>query len=125
MEIPPMSLFPLAPHIHPQLEDWGTVADLGSDLLEGEGKASGRLVSGVPTDPFHSAYFGVTRAKFRMTYPFNEHAVVVAGTVTLTIEATGETRTYGPGEGWYVEKGTALLWDVRSDLFVKHYLAVA
>lgn len=108
----------------PALDSWGTVADLGSEI-EGECAALGKMVFGAPTDPVSCAYFGATRGVFRMTYPFNEHAVVVEGEVTLKNEATGESRTYGPGEGWFVEKGTPVLWTVTTDRFVKNYLAVA
>ncbi|WP_392664478.1 cupin domain-containing protein [Amaricoccus sp. B4] len=109
----------------PALDSWGTVADLGSEILEGECAALGKMVFGAPADPVSCAYFGATRGVFRMTYPFNEHAVVVEGEVTLKNEATGESRTYGPGEGWFVEKGTPVLWTVKTDRFVKNYLAVA
>lgn len=109
----------------PALDRWGTVADLGSEILEGECRALGRMVFGAPTDPVSCAWFGVTRGAFRMTYPFSEHAVVVEGEVTLTNEATGESRSYGPGEGWFVEKGTPVLWTVTTERFVKHYLAIA
>lgn len=108
------------------LDAWGTVADLGSTLLEGTGQAYGRVTHGAPTDAVHAAYFGVTRSRFRMVYPFNEQATVVSGSVRLTDEATGESRTYATGESWLVTRGTAVLWEVLSDEgFVKHYLAVA
>lgn len=116
---------PIAMDTIPELDSWGTVADLGSEILEGECLALGKMVSGAPTDPVSCAYFGTTKGVFRMTYPFNEHAFVVEGIVTLKNEATGETRTYGPGEGWFVEKGTPVLWTVTTDRFVKNYLAFA
>lgn len=108
-----------------ELDAWGTVADLGSEILEGEGKAFGKMTFGAPTDPVSSAYFGVTKSKFRMVYPFNEQATVVSGEVTLTDEATGQSTTYKTGDSWFVTKGTAVLWEVLSDSFTKHYLAVA
>ena len=121
-----MSLHPITRHITlDQLDPWGTVADLGSEILAGEGKAYGKMTAGAPTDPVSAAYFGVSKSTFRMTYPFNEHAVVLEGEVTLTNEATGESRSYGPGEGWFVEKGTPVLWTVTTDRFVKNYFAVA
>lgn len=107
-----------------ELDAWGTVADLGSVILEGEGKAFGKMTYGAPTDPVSSGYFGVTRSKFRMVYPFNEQATVVSGEVTLTNESTGQATTYKAGDSWFVEKGTPVLWDVASEAFVKHYLAV-
>lgn len=117
-------MIPLNSDTIPALDSWGTVADLGSEILDGECRALGKMVFGAPTDAVSCAYFGSTRGRFRMTYPFNEHAVVLEGEVTLTNEATGESRTYGPGEGWFVEKGTAVLWTVHTDRFVKNYFAV-
>jgi uncharacterized cupin superfamily protein len=109
----------------PALDPWGTVADLGAEILEGELRAFGSMVFGAPTDPVSCGYFAVTRGKFRMNYPYTEHAVVVEGTVTLTDERTGKATTYGPGDAWFVEKGTPVLWEVTSDRFVKNYLGVA
>ena len=87
------------------LDPWGTVADLGSVILEGEAKAFGKMTLGTPTDPVISAYFGLTRGKFRMTYPFNEHAVVITGSVQLTDESTGEVTRFDAGDTWFVQKG--------------------
>ncbi|MGF6594725.1 cupin domain-containing protein [Pseudomonas sp. 2835] len=107
-----------------QLDAWGTVADLGSEILEGEVRAFGKMTFGAPTDPVSSAYFGTTTGKFRMVYPFNEQAVVVTGQVRLTDEATGVSRTYNVGDSWFVTKGTPVLWEILSESFVKHYFAV-
>jgi uncharacterized cupin superfamily protein len=108
----------------PELDNWGTVADLGSEILKGDCRALGKMVHGAPTDVVSCGYFAATKGIFRMTYPFNEHAVVLEGEVTLKNEATGESRTYRQGEGWFVEKGTPVLWTVSTDRFVKNYLAV-
>ncbi|MGU9857327.1 cupin domain-containing protein [Pseudomonas sp. LF245] len=107
------------------LDAWGTVADLGSTILEGEVKAFGKMTFGAPTDPVSSAYFGTTKGKFRMEYPFNEQATVVTGEVILTEEATGNSTRYGVGDSWFVIKGTAVVWEIVSEEFVKHYFAVA
>lgn len=116
---------PFTPETVPELDSWGTVADLGSEILEGECRALGKMVFGGPADPVSCGYFAATRGVFRMTYPFSEHAVVVEGELTLKNEATGESHTYGPGEGWFVEKGTQVLWTVTTDRVVKNYFAVA
>jgi hypothetical protein len=107
----------------PELDSWGTVADLGSTILEGEAKAFGRFTHGTPDAPVSAGYFAVTQSTFRMVYPFTEHAVVLEGEVTLKNEATGETATYKAGDGWMVEKGTPVLWTVHTPRFVKHYMA--
>jgi len=46
-----------------ELDPWGSVADLGSDILEGDVNAFGKMTHGAPTDPVSSAYFGTTRGK--------------------------------------------------------------
>ncbi|MDD2054236.1 cupin domain-containing protein [Pseudomonas putida] len=108
-----------------QLDAWGTVADLGSEILEGEVKCFGKMTAGAPTDPVSAAYFGTTQGKFRMVYPFNEQATVVTGEVVLTDESSGQTSRFKAGDSWFVTKGTPVLWEVVSDSFVKHYYAVA
>lgn len=109
----------------PELDQWGTVADLGSTILEGEAKASGKFTHGTPDAPVSAGYFGVTKSVFRMVYPFTEHAVVLEGEVTLKNETTGEEATYKAGDGWTIEKGTPILWTVHTPRMVKHYMAVA
>lgn len=109
----------------PALDPWGTVADLGAEMIEGDLKASGKMIFGAPTDPLSCGYFAVTRGRFRMIYPYTEHAVVVEGTATLTDERTGTTKTYDVGDAWFVEKGTPVLWEVTSERFVKNYFAAA
>ncbi len=106
-----------------ELDSWGTVVDLGSELLEGTGKAYGQFTLGNPELPVSGGYFGVEKSIFRMTYPFNEQATIVTGSITLTNEATGEKWTFNQGDSWIVEKGTTVLWEVNSDFFVKHYLS--
>lgn len=107
------------------LDAWGTVADLGSEILEGEARAFGKLTHGTPDAPVSAGFFAVTQGKFRMTYPFDEHAVVVEGECVLLNEKTGEATHYGVGDAWFVEKGTPVLWTVVSPRFAKHYMAVA
>ncbi len=108
-----------------ELDAWGSVADLGSEILEGEVKAFGKMTAGAPTDPVSAAYFGTTAGKFRMTYPFSEQATVVSGEVRLTDESTGQSTLYKAGDSWFVSKGTPVLWEVADGGFVKHYYAVA
>jgi uncharacterized cupin superfamily protein len=108
-----------------ELDAWGTVADLGSEILEGEVKAFGKMTYGAPDDAVSSGYFGTTRGKFRMVYPFDEQAVIVSGEIQLTDESTGNVTRYKAGDAWFVTKGTPVLWEVLSESFVKHYLAVA
>lgn len=109
----------------PPLDPWGSVTGLGAQIIEGDVQVSGKMLSGTPEAPLSCAYFGCTKGKFRMTYPFNEHAVVVEGSVTLTDERSGKAQTYNVGDAWFVEKGTPVLWEVHTNRFVKNYLAAA
>ncbi|CDM22731.1 cupin domain-containing protein [Castellaniella defragrans] len=121
-----MSLTPIPKGITlDQLDPWGTVADLGSEILEGDPRAFGRMTDGAPDSPVSAAFFGTTRSRFRMVYPFNEQATVVTGAVRLTDESTGQSTHFGVGDSWFVTKGTPVLWEILSDSFVKHYHAVA
>lgn len=108
----------------PEMEELGTVADLGATILEGEVRVYGRLTHGSPTSTASAGWFGCTKGRFDMVYPFTEQAVVVAGDVTLRDGLTGQAKRYVPGDSWFVQKGTPVSWEVHSDRFVKHYLAV-
>ncbi|VEA71665.1 Protein of uncharacterised function (DUF861) [Serratia rubidaea] len=44
--------------------------------------------------------------------------------MTLTDEASGEAVQYQAGDAWFAPKGARVRWDITSDRFVKHYLAV-
>jgi uncharacterized protein DUF861 len=66
----------------------------------------------------------VTRGQYRVTYGFHEHATLLDGDVALTNEQTGMTVVYGRGDSWIIAKGTRILWDIRSDIARKSYLAV-
>jgi len=123
-----MSLIPLTPGTTlEQLDNWGSVAQLGFEIIAGgEITAFGKMTYGAPLDAISAAYFGTTKGKFRMTYPFSEQATIMSGEVLLTDESTGITTRFCAGESWFVQKGTPILWEVvSSNGFVKHYLAFA
>lgn len=115
----------ITPNTIPELDAWGSVTDLGAESLEGDVKAYGKMLFGAPTDPLACGYFGCTKGRFRMVYPYTEHAVVMEGSATLTNERTGEARTYNVGDAWFVEKDTPVLWEVHTDRFVKNYFGAA
>jgi uncharacterized cupin superfamily protein len=103
----------------------GSVSVLGAEVIGADVTAYVKGTYGGPTDPVSAGYFGVGKGKFKMVYPFNEQATVVAGAVTLTDEASGERVTYKQGDSWFVTKGTAVTWEIESDAFIKHFFAVA
>lgn len=120
-----MSLTQLTTSLRQQdMQAIGPVTVLGATIESGDVQAYALGTFGGPTDPVSAGYFGVTRGVFRMTYPFNEQAVVVHGTVKLTDLAAGTSVTYRTGDSWFVTQGTEVLWEIESDFFIKHYFAV-
>lgn len=120
-----MSLIQISPAIRQQdMHPIGPVTNLGATIESGDVQAFAAGTFGAPTGPVSAGYFGVTRGVFRMSYPFNEQAVVVQGSVRLTDVATGTSRTYNAGDSWFVTQGTEVLWEVQSEFFVKHFFAV-
>lgn len=120
-----MSITPITHTIRQQdLHPIGSITNLGAIVESGAGDAYALGTFGAPTDPVSAGYFGVARCVFRMTYPFNEQATVVHGSVKLTDLATGASVTYGVGESWFAMQGTEVLWEIQSDFFIKHFFAV-
>jgi uncharacterized cupin superfamily protein len=109
----------------PALEPWGTVADLGATIIEGDVLVFGLTHHGDEHTPVSAGYFACTKGKFDMTYPFDEHATVIDGECTLTRRDTGQSVHYKAGDSWFIEKGAPISWHILSDTFTKHYLAVA
>lgn len=106
-----------------ELDAWGKFSDLGAEILEGDVLAYGKMTYGAPDDPISSGYFGTTKGKFRLVYPFSEQATLIKGEIILTDETTGQSQHYKPGDSWFVTKGTSTLWEVLTDDFTKHYLS--
>ena len=59
-----------------------------------------------------------------MEYPFAEHATVWEGSATLTNERTGESVVVSGRRLLVRREGHPVRWDITSDRFVKHYLAI-
>ncbi len=77
--------------------------------------ASGGIIGGV---------FAQGPGKSEVIWPATEHGFVLEGEVTITDVSSGESVTYGPGDGWIIKQGTHILWEVKSERFVKSFLAV-
>ncbi|OKB67433.1 cytoplasmic protein [Serratia marcescens] len=108
----------------PELLEIGSVSNLGATVIAGTPTVGVASIFGEPTDNLNCGVFSCTRGSFAMEYPFAEHATVWEGSATLTNERTGESVQYQAGDSWFVEKGTPVRWDITSDRFVKHYLAI-
>ncbi|AIJ09768.1 MULTISPECIES: cupin domain-containing protein [Edwardsiella] len=107
-----------------QLEEWGDLSLLQATLLEGDGKIYGKYLINDPERNIDAGYFAVKKNKFSMTFPFSELATVLQGSVTLTNSATGERKTYHPGDSWIIRKGTPIVWETHSAEFIKYYFKV-
>jgi uncharacterized cupin superfamily protein len=107
-----------------ELAAFGSVANLGAKVLEGDPQASGAALVGKEGDPQILGIFACTQGKFQVDHTFAEHATLVKGRVTLVDNVSGERKTFGPGEAWYIEKGENLDWIIESEEMVKHYLAI-
>ncbi len=106
------------------LEAWGRPEDIGAETLEGPIAVSGRLLFGSLDAPVSGGLYAATRGKYRVVYPFDEHATLLDGDLALTDVKSGETVTYGPGDSWIIACGTEVIWDIRSNHVRKSYLAV-
>jgi uncharacterized protein len=106
------------------LDDWGTPEDIGAFTVEGPMAVSGKILFGTLESAVSGGLYAATKGKYRVTYPFHEHATLLDGELALTDEATGHTVVYGPGDSWIIAQGTRVLWDIRSDHIRKSYLAV-
>jgi uncharacterized cupin superfamily protein len=106
------------------LDSWGDLRNLGAEILEGgDVQAYGKATHGAPTDPINAGYFGTSKGKYRLVYPFTEQATILQGVVRITDASTGQSALFHAGDSWFVAKGTATVWEVLSDSFTKHYLA--
>lgn len=105
------------------LDDWGTPETIGAETLEGEVRVGGSFDLGSPEDPVFGGLYSATKGKYRVVYPFHEHATLLDGELTLTDERTGTRVDYGPGDSWIIAKGTPVVWEIRSDHIRKSYIA--
>ena len=93
-----------------QLMDLGDPANLGGQVLDGEVKISARV--DFAQDGMLAGVFQATRGRVLINFPFNEHATIITGSVTLTDE-WGQTRTYHPGDSYFIRQGSKILWEVK------------
>lgn len=108
-----------------ELDVWGKITDFGGEMLDGTTSVDvyGKMSLGEPNDAVSAGYFATTNGTYRLVYPFSEQAVILVGEIEITDESTGITTTFKAGDLWVVDKGVSTVWKVKSDFFVKHYLA--
>ena len=115
------------------LDVWGPPENLAAVTLEGKPIMHGKALYGDSAQsPIKAGIYEVTKGKFKVIYPFHEHATVLDGEVTLSDEM-GNSVTYGPGDSWFCHQGEVITWDVKSESLRKcffvatidRYVAVA
>ena len=105
------------------LDVWGPPEKLSAVTLEGEPIMYGKPLYGTGEGPITDGVYEVTKGKFKVIYPFHEHATVLEGEVTLSDEA-GNSVTYGPGDSWFCHQGEVITWDVKSERLRKTFFVV-
>ncbi|MDB5553522.1 MAG: protein of unknown function cupin 3 [Rhizobium sp.] len=98
-----------------ELDVWGPPERLSAVTLEGEPVMHGTNLYSSANGQVLSGIYEVTKGRFKVIYPFHEHATVLDGEVTLTDEA-GNSVTYGPGDSWFCHQGEVVTWDVKEKL---------
>jgi uncharacterized cupin superfamily protein len=106
----------------PALDAWGNPEDIGAATLDGPMQVSGKLVFGTLETPVSGGFYAASQGRYRVTYPFHEHATLLEGELRLTDETTGQSETYGPGDSWIIAKGTTVIWHILSTRILKSYI---
>lgn len=102
-----------------QLMDLGDPEGLGGTVLEGDPKISARI--DFSQNGLTAGVFQATRGKVLIHFPFDEHATIITGAVTLTDES-GQTHTYHPGDSYFIQQGSNILWEVKGRRVQKSFL---
>ncbi len=110
-------------HDRIDLDVWGPPERLSAVTLEGVPIMHGKALYGGSEGPISAGVYEVTRGKFKVIYPFHEHATVLEGEVTLSDE-NGNSVTYGPGDSWFCHQGEVITWNVRSERLRKAFFVV-
>jgi len=101
-----------------QLTDLGDPANLGGQVLEGDVKISARV--DFAQNGMLAGVFQATRGRVLITFPFNEHATIITGSVKLTDES-GQTHIYHPGDSYFIRQGSRILWEVAGNRVQKSF----
>ena len=61
------------------------------------------------------------RGRAEIVWPATEHAFVLQGEVSIHYHASNETMTYKAGDGWVIDKGERVTWQVHTVTFMKSF----
>ena len=65
--------------------------------------------------------FRQTGGSAEIIWPATEHGFVIEGEVHIHYHRHGKTVVYRPGDGWIIEKGDRVTWNVVSPTFTKSF----
>ncbi|MEO1138060.1 MAG: cupin domain-containing protein [Pseudomonadota bacterium] len=99
------------------LEDWPFDSPDGAyDILRGTPRASGRLDDGGPGHTTRTGIWRCTKGTFACTEQGDELMTVLSGRCTITIHATNQVLSLGPGDSAFLRDGARVTWDILDDL---------
>lgn len=98
----------------------GPASGLGATVIEGAPEAWVRLDFG--GDGMTCGVFACSAGKIEYPFPSTEYATILEGEVRLT-DSTGEVRTYGPGDSYFIREGEVVTWEVTGDRLVKSFFS--
>jgi hypothetical protein len=103
------------------LVSFGPPEALGGQVLAGSPQLYGRI--DFAQGNLMGGLFMATTGVIRVTFPFTEHATILAGEVTLT-DATGQVHDYKAGDSYIIRQGSVILWDVKGAYVLKSFFNV-
>ncbi len=112
---------PHRPVADTDLVDLGDPEGLGGKVLEGDPRISARVDH--QRDGMTAGVFQSTTGVVEITFPFTEHATILAGAVTIT-DSDGEEHTYQPGDSYFIEQGAVVRWEVRGERVQKSFFNI-
>ena len=104
-----------------ELVDLGAPEGMGGKVLQGSPKISARI--DFNQDGMMAGIFEATRGTVEVTFPFTEHATIIAGEVTIT-DASGQSHTYRPGDSYLIKQGQVVIWDVQGERVRKSFFNI-
>ena len=89
--------------------------------LETDGDLKTEITIDFENDKCMGGVFRQVKGKAEIVWPATEHAFVLEGEVTIHYHDKNETITYQVGDGWIIDKGERVTWEVTSATFRKSF----
>ena len=92
--------------------------------LETDGDLKTEITVDIENDKCLGGVFRQVKGKAEIVWPATEHAFVLEGEVTIHYHENDETINYKVGDGWVIDKGERVTWEVTSPTFRKSFFIV-